>query len=122
MPITQFNSFQQVFLPEFISILRESTFENTKWKILQENKVKESKPIKKFEKKEEKKQTSGFVQHAVHFAKTANVNYDEALDRIYEMLLNKKTKEDFRDKLSFTAVYPLLQLCQEKDFLQDGMS
>jgi len=121
VPITQFNSFQKVFLPEFISILRESTFENNKWKMLQENQEKESKPKKKIENKVEKGQTSGFVQHAVQFAKTANVDYDEALDRIYQMLLNKKTNEDFRDKLSFTVIYPLLHLCQEKDFLQDGM-
>lgn len=60
------------------------------------------------------------MKSAINFSKTADMNYGASLQRIYHVLQNKKIEENTRDKLSVAVIYPLLQLCKAKDYLQDG--
>ena len=84
---------------------------------------KETKYIKKPENTNKHKENKvGFVSHAVKFTKTADYNPEISLDRVIHCLetASRQSPPSYKDPLTIATVFPLLVLCREKDYLQDG--
>lgn len=111
-------------MPEFIAILRsgdiykEGKKKEEKKEIEISKKIKNNVPIAKKENYEQ--QHYGFVSYPIQIAKTASKTSENSLDKLIFELENKKAIENIKDPLTVTIMYPLLKLCREKDYLQDG--
>lgn len=128
IPMSQFSGFQKIFIPEFMSILRKGDLNGDVRKeggVLKESLQKEEAKTtpKKIESTRKVERDCGFVSSPVKIAKTADYNPEALLDRISEYFetASKQISQDYKDPLTITTVFPLLKLCREKDFFQEGL-